>query len=68
MRYTTTRWPNSGSPVKKWHKSTASLGRIDSLHADQHQTLRITVTTLPSTVASLPGMGSKAGLCGINHT
>ncbi len=30
-RYTTTRWPSSGSPVKKWHKSTASLGRIDSL-------------------------------------
>lgn len=44
------------------------IRRIDSLHADQHQTLRITVTTLPSTVASLPGMGSKAGLCGINHT
>ena len=34
----------------------------------RRQTLRMTVTTLPSTVASLPGMGSNAGLCGISHT
>jgi hypothetical protein len=30
--------------------------------------LRITVTTRPRIAASLPGIGSKAGLCGINHT
>lgn len=32
------------------------------------QTLRMTVTTLPSTTASLPGIGSKTGLCGISQT
>ena len=34
----------------------------------RRQILRMTVTTLPSTAASLPGMGSKAGLWGISQT
>ncbi len=32
------------------------------------QIFRMTVTTLPRTAASLPGIGSNAGLCGISHT
>ena len=63
-RYTKTHWPKSGSPARRSRGPTDSTKPTAS---QRRQILRITVTTLPSMAASLPGMGSKAGLCGISQ-
>ena len=49
-------------------RGTRSNQRLRQGQLGRRQILRMTVTTLPSTAASLPGIGSNAGLCGISHT
>ena len=66
VRGTTRLSPKSGSPTRSTPRRTDSLRRTEP--PASAQILRMTVTTLPSIAASLPGIGSNAGLCGISQT
>ena len=61
---TTTCPPRSTSSTRNSPVPTGSSRPTSTVR----QIFRMTVTTLPRTAASLPGIGSKAGLCGISHT